>query len=595
MLKGHIPDDTVEEIRSKTDIVSLISGHINLKKAGRNYLGLCPFHKEKTPSFTVSPDKQIYYCFGCGEGGNAISFVMKSNGMSFPEALRHLAARAGVVIPEQAMTPSERETTGIREQLIALNRQTALYFTKNLFSAAGKNAQEYLHRRGLSDEAVKIFRLGYAFDAWRHLRDFLQREKSSLVLAEQAGLLVAREDGTSYDRFRGRLIFPIDDANGRTIAFGGRLIGDGEPKYLNSPESPVYIKGRNLYGLNITKEEIRNKGFAVVVEGYFDLISLWNTGVKNVVATLGTALTPDHVALLRRYTSSVAVVFDPDEAGKKALARSLALFLSGGLHMKAVVLPDGYDPDDFARAFGREKFEAIVDQAGPAVEYYIDTILGTRGSLEHDRERLKEAVSFIARIDSVVERNLFVRRIAERLGVDEGLLKKEVAAQAQATVNRVPEAPKTPVRKEAPVHVDAVELSLILMMLSYPRMIDQVRQTNVLAYFVTENLKTLGEDIQKRFAADRSMDPSDILDSLADGFLRKRLLGRLVEDGTWDGETLERVFSDTVIKIKKKWYKEKHRLLKVHLIKAQEAGDFERINQLLMEKVRLSENERACL
>ncbi|MDQ5985379.1 MAG: DNA primase [Syntrophus sp. SKADARSKE-3] len=595
MVKGHIPDDTVEEIRSKTDIVSLISGHINLKKAGRNYLGLCPFHKEKTPSFTVSPDKQIYYCFGCGEGGNAVSFVMKSSGMTFPEALRHLAARAGVVIPERAISPSERETTSVREQLIALNRQTVQYFTKNLFSATGKNAQEYLHRRGLSDEAVKTFRLGYAFDGWRHLRDFLQRGKASLVLAEQAGLLIAKEDGSSYDRFRGRLIFPIDDANGRTIAFGGRLIGDGEPKYLNSPESPVYIKGRNLYGLNVTKEEIRKKGFAVVVEGYFDLISLWNTGVKNVVATLGTALTPDHVTLLRRYTSSAAVVFDPDEAGKKALARSLALFLSGGVHMKAVVLPDGYDPDDFARAFGKEKFEAIVDQAGPAVEYYIDTILGTRGSLEHERERLKEAISFIARIDSVVERNLFVRRIAERLGVDEGLLKNEVASQAKVTANRVSEAQEMPVRKEAPVHIDAVELSLILMMLSYPRKIDQVKQSNVLAYFVTESLKTLGENIQKRFAADGSIEPASIIDSLADGELRKRILGRLVEDGTWDVETLERVFSDTVIKIKKKWYKEKHRLLKMHLIKAQEAGDFERINQLLMEKARLSENERACL
>lgn len=593
MTKGTIPDHIIDEVRSKIDIVSLVSGHVNLKKAGRNYLGLCPFHKEKTPSFTVSPDKQIFYCFGCGEGGNAVAFTMKINSMSFPEAIRHLAGKVGVVLPERSLTPEDRKKIGIREELVGINRSAASVFGKNLFSAAGKRAQDYLNERGLREETIRAFRLGYAFDGWRHLRDYLQKERVSLRAAEQAGLLVAKEDGSFYDRFRGRLMFPIDDLNGRTIAFGGRVIGAGEPKYLNSPESPIYTKGRNLYGLNVTRESIRQKGFAIVVEGYFDLISLWNAGITHVVATLGTALTREHVELIRRYTTQVAAVFDPDEAGRKALGRSLDLFLGGNVQMKAVILPDGYDPDDYVRTFGPERFEEAVEKAGPAVEYYIDSVLGKRGSLQHDRDMLKEAVLFISRIENAGERSLFIRRIAERLGVDEKVLGDEVAAQARVTTARTPEAPRKPTREEGPAQVDAIELSLILLMLSHPRMVERMRQTDILAYFVTKSLKTLGEDIQERFAATGGIDASAVIDGMADGALKKQILGRLVEEGMRGEETLDRVFSDTVINIKKKWYKEKHRLLKVRLMKAQEAGDYDKISQLLMEKARLSEDEKA--
>ena len=467
MSRGHIPDDKIEEVRSKTDIVALISGQTNLKKAGRNYLGLCPFHKEKTPSFTVSPDKQIFYCFGCGEGGNVVTFVMKMNSMTFPEAIRYLAEKAGVTLPEKPVTPEEQGKAGIREQLAGANRAAAAYFAKNLLSMpAGKKGRDYLQARGLGEEAVRTFKLGYAFDGWRHLKDFLQRERIAPKIALQAGLLATKDENNFYDRFRGRLIFPIEDANGRIVAFGGRLIDQGEPKYLNSPESLLYVKGRNLYGLSITREEIRKKGFAIVVEGYFDLLSLWNAGVTNVVATLGTALTREHVDLLRRYTSEVAVVFDPDEAGRKALARSLDLFLSGSIQVKAVVLPDAYDPDDFVRTFGREKFEEVVESARPAVDYYIDTVLGRKRTLGHDREILKEAVSFMNRIESVVERNLFIKRISERLGVDQDLLKKEVLASTPVSETREETPPPPALERWAPYrfggtgpHRDHVTLS----------------------------------------------------------------------------------------------------------------------------------------
>ena len=592
-VQKNIPDDIIAEVRSRTDIIQLISGHINLKKAGRNYLGLCPFHKEKTPSFTASPDKQIFYCFGCGEGGNAVSFVMKINSMSFPEAVRYLAAKAGVALPERQLTPQEKETIGIREQIVAINRLAATHFARNLFSAPGKKAWEYLHERGLKEETVRAFRLGYTLEGWRDLRDYLRKEKKPLPVAVEAGLLIAKGESDLYDRFRGRLMFPIADVNGRTIAFGGRLIGAGEPKYLNSPESPVYVKGRNLYGLSATREDIRKRGFAVVVEGYFDLLSLWNAGVTNVVATLGTALTREHVELIGRYTREVAVVFDPDEAGRKALGRSLDLFLSGGLHMKAVVLPDGLDPDEFVRSFGREKFEGVLALAPPAVEYYIDTILGKKGSIDHDRGLLKEAVSFVARIESLVERNLFIRRIAERIGIDEAVLKEEISGLTEAS-SAPPTGPKTSGTINR-LNVDTAELNLIRMMLEHPERAGEIQQENVLAFFTSESLKAIGLELMQQLVSGKRVDPVSFVEQLEGDALKKHFLQHMVNGEACGSENFPREFSDTMLSIKKRWYKEKKRQLHRQIVKAQEEGKNALCDDLLKEINRLLNEEKASL
>jgi DNA primase len=346
-LKGYIPEDRIEEIRNRINIVDLVSEYITLKKAGRNYLGSCPFHKEKTPSFTVNAEKQIYHCFGCGEGGNAFSFLMKINNMTFPEAVRHLAGKLGVPLPSWEFTPEEKSRQDLRESLHRVNQLAADYYAKTLRSAAGSAGRGYLDKRMIKPEIIETFRLGYAPEGWRNLRDHLQKEKIPLKHAEQAGLLVSRKDGDYYDRFRGRLMFPIEDINGKVIAFGGRIIGEGEPKYLNSPESSAYVKGRNLYGLARAKNAIRRDDYLIIVEGYFDLLALWNNGIPNVAATLGTALTREHVDLIKRYTGAVAVTFDTDAGGKAALERSMSLFLEKGLRAKAVVLPDGKDPDEF--------------------------------------------------------------------------------------------------------------------------------------------------------------------------------------------------------------------------------------------------------
>ncbi|MBU4074519.1 MAG: DNA primase, partial [Proteobacteria bacterium] len=410
-MKGSIPEDKIEEIRRRADIVSLIGGYVTLRKAGKNFLGLCPFHREKTPSFTVSPEKQMFYCFGCSEGGDAVSFLMKLNQLTFPEAVRHLAGKAGVVIPERTVSHEEKERRTLREQIRQTNEIAAGFFADALRSPAGEGAREYLRKRGIGEEAVSTFRLGLAPDGWRHLLDFLGKKGISPQLAEKAGLIVPRagqQDRGYYDRFRGRLMIPIEDVDGHVIAFGGRVMGAGEPKYVNSPESAVYTKGNNLYGLARTREAIRERGFAILIEGYFDLISLWNAGITNVAATLGTALTRSQIDLIRRYTTHVAAVFDSDEAGRKALARSLELFLAGNIHARAVILPDGYDPDDFVRTRGREEMEGLVTRALPMVDYYIEEILGGRGTLEEDRDKLREAVSFICRIEDAIARNLFV-------------------------------------------------------------------------------------------------------------------------------------------------------------------------------------------
>jgi DNA primase len=591
-LKGSIPEDKIEEVRRRTDIVSLIGEYVTLKKAGKNYLGLCPFHREKTPSFTVSPDKQMFYCFGCSEGGNGVSFLMKLNHLTFPEAVRQLAGKVGVVIPDRPLSREERERSTLGEQIRRVNGLAADYFARALQSPAGEGGRAYLRKRGMEAEAIGAFRLGFAPEGWQNLLDFLDKKGVPPKLVEQAGLAIPREgERGHYDRFRGRLMIPIEDVDGHVIAFGGRIIGAGEPKYMNSPESPIYTKGDNLYGLSRTREAIRQAGFSLMVEGYFDLIALWSAGIQNVVATLGTALTRAQVDLLRRYAPRVAAVFDPDEAGRKALARSLELFLAGNVHAKAVILPDGHDPDDFVRTRGREKMEELVARARPMVDYYIEEILGGRGTLEEDRDKLREAVAFISRIEDAVERNLFIKKISEQLNVDQEVLKTEVQRVLSHSA-----APRTDQpRRYAKVEMDHLELSLIHMMLEYPAWIPMVSASGVLSCFKTEELKSLGsallEAAQKRGEA--PWDLSSLVSGLTEGPVREKLLDLLVRESPHQEELMQRLMADTIRKIQQKWYKERQRVLKGRIVKAEEAGDRALCDSLLREKEMLHREEKS--
>jgi len=587
-LKGYIPEDRIEEIRGRINIVDLVSEYVTLKKAGRNYIGSCPFHKEKTPSFTVNAEKQIYHCFGCGEGGNAFSFLMKIGNMTFPEAVRHLAGKLGIQLPTREFTQEEKGRQDQREILLRVNHLAAGFYARSLRSPSGARGKAYLEKRGIKPETIETFQLGYAPEGWRNLRDHLHREKVALKHAEQAGLLVSRKDGDFYDRFRGRLMFPIEDVNGSIIAFGGRIIGEGEPKYLNSPESPLYVKGRNLYGLARAKSAIRRDETLIIVEGYFDLLALWNHGIQNVAATLGTALTREHVDLIKRYTGSVALTFDADAGGKSALERSMSLFLERGLRARAVVLSDSKDPDEFISKHGKEAFLEEIGRARPLVDYYIDEIIGHGTNIDDRRGALKGAIPFIAGISDPAERDQFMKRVSERLGVDEELVRREVGRHPGGRQEEAP-APR-----QATVGVDRVELGLIQMMIENPSRVHDVIKGNVLDFFTSDALKSLGETVA---ASHRSGQPprlADMIDRIESRAIREKLLELTVSAAPSEGILSDRLFDDTVRRVKERWYKERQRDLRVRLLRAQETGDQELFNRLLDEKERLRHEQKEC-
>jgi DNA primase len=576
-------DNKIDEIKSRVDIVELVSEYLTLKKAGRNFVGLCPFHQEKTPSFTVNREKQIFYCFGCGQGGNVITFLMKIAGKSFPEAIKDLAQKAGIVLPPRVTSRESREKETLREKISELNLRAAQQFARNLYSPAGKDARHYLQDRGISEETIKQFRLGYAPDSWDSLTNHIEGSGIPLKLAEQAGLVISGKEGRFYDRFRSRLIFPIENIFGEVIAFGGRILDKGEPKYLNSPESPVYIKGKNLYGLNKTKDAIRGRDFALIVEGYFDLISLVNAGVSNVVATLGTALTREHLELLRRYTANVVALFDPDEAGKRAVDRSLELFLETRMKARVLILPDGLDPDDYVKKFGKDNLETLISRAQPLSDYYIENIIGGGKTFEDKREIIKTAMEFIEKISDKKEKALFIKRVAEKTGVNEELLIKEQLR---------PEPKRAGLKPQINISNDAVELHLIQLLLEYPKKIIQVEEEDILNYFLQPQLKSLGEKIIDAYKRLGFVDIGDILSEDDETPLRERIFQIMIKALPADDTKLEKIFSDNIRQIKKKWYKDQHRQIKLKLGKAQESGNNDLVNELIREKENLLMEEK---
>jgi len=583
-------DSKIEEIKSRVDIVELVSEYLTLKKAGRNYLGLCPFHQEKTPSFTVNREKQIFYCFGCGEGGNAISFLMKMANKSFPEALRQLADKTGVILPSRTLSQQDRQRETLREELLRLNTRAAQFYARHLGASSGRKAREYLAKRSVADETVRVFRLGYAPEAWRALVDDLDGAGLSLKSAEQAGLVIAGKEGGYYDRFRGRLIFPIEDVSGDVVAFGGRILDQGEPKYLNSPESPVYTKGRNLYGLNKAREAIREQGLCLIVEGYFDVISLWNAGVHHAVATLGTALTREHLELLRRYTQEVVALFDPDEAGKKALERSLELFLAANIRARALILPDGLDPDDYIKARGKDAFDQLVSGAPAISDYYIDHVLGDGTTFEENRDLVKTAMAFVSKIGNEIEKNLFLKRISEKLGLDQGLLKRELHRRKEADSVSAGRVQAKPARQTLP---NPLEISLIRLLLEYPEQSLRMEREGIPEYFLDPRLKALCAEMIRAYALLGYLDINVILSSEEDKALREVIYKLSIEAPPTDDKMVERTFTDNVRRIKERWYKEQKRQIQLQLKQAQESGDAGRVLELTMEKQRLLQAEKA--
>lgn len=416
----------VAAVRNAGDIVRLVSDYVPLKPAGRRLKGLCPFHHEKTASFSVDPEMQLFYCFGCQAGGDAFKFVMLYEKVEFAESVELLAKRWGVPLPRAAGKSGDDQ----RARHFQMNEVAVGAFRAHWSDAArGKRARGYMAKRGISDAVVERFALGYAPDSWDALGSVLRGRgfKPSEIL--EGGLAVARKEGTGqYDRFRDRVIFPIRDLSGRTIAFGGRAMGDAEPKYLNSPETVTYVKGENLFGLDLAKDEIRRKGFAILVEGYLDLIVLHQEGFQNAVASLGTALTPAQVKLIARYTDRVVVSYDGDAAGLRATERSLELFLDRGFDVRVAAIPDGLDPDDFVRQRGADAYEAIVRDAPGYLDFVVQRELAGRelGRPEEQVAAINAILPKLARLESPVHRAAWAGRLADALRIDDDLVMQEL-------------------------------------------------------------------------------------------------------------------------------------------------------------------------
>ncbi|MCG0277534.1 MAG: DNA primase [Thermanaeromonas sp.] len=427
-MSAALREELIEEIKARVDIVDLISEYVPLKRRGQNYVGLCPFHTEKTPSFTVSPGKQLFYCFGCGVGGDAFTFLMKREGLSFTEALRRLAERAGISLDEKegaTVFGFRRE----KERLYQIGALAARFYHLILLRhPSAAKAREYLRYRRVSPEAVKVFELGYAPDSPRALVDYLRRHGFHPREIALAGLAASRAPEGSFDRFRRRLMFPVKDASGRVVGFGGRSLDNSEPKYLNTPETPLFRKGHHLYGLHLAAPGIRRQGRAVVVEGYLDAVSAWQHGIDNVVATLGTSLTAEQARELKRYTEEVVIAYDADAAGRAAALRVLEILAEMGLRVRVLPLPEGKDPDEFLQDHGGQAFRQLIEEAPPWLVYIIEETIRFHDLADPNEcvKAVQKVIPYLAKIEDAVELDNYVRFLSRRTGQLESAIYEEI-------------------------------------------------------------------------------------------------------------------------------------------------------------------------
>lgn len=411
-----MPEEFIEEVRLANEIIDVISEYISLKPRGKNFFGLCPFHNEKTPSFSVDPQKQLYHCFGCGEGGNVFNFIMAQERLDFIEAVKFLAERKGISLPGSLDKAEDEEAKRKRQELYKINRAAALFYHQNLLSKEGIHALEYLRSRGIANKTIRTFGLGYASDSWNSTMGYLINQGFDKDLLIQIGLVVEKGDST-YDRFRNRIMFPIIDHRDRVVGFGGRVMDDSLPKYLNSSESPIFNKSSILFGLNLAKRQ-RPVDHIIIVEGYLDVIALYEYGFHNVVASLGTALTQDQAKLLRRYTPNIYIAYDGDAAGQRATARGLDILKDAGCIVKVIKLPKGMDPDDILREHGVEYFNKLINNAVSLTDYKLEQLRSVY-DLDNSEDKVEfatKAAEILVEVDNPLERDVYIQKLYTTTG-----------------------------------------------------------------------------------------------------------------------------------------------------------------------------------
>jgi len=577
-MPGLIPDNILEDILSRINIVDLIAEYMPLKRAGRNFRALCPFHHEKTPSFMVSPDRQIFHCFGCQESGNAFKFLMRYDHLEFPEAVEILARKVGINLPQASQ--QDPAVLNLSTQLYKINELAEGFYAQVLNSPEGAVAKKYLLSRNISETTIKSFHLGFAPDKWDGLINFLRAKNISLNLIEKAGLVLPKDKGGYYDRFRNRLIFPIRDLRSRVLGFGARVLVDKDKlqaKYVNSPETPVYIKGKHLYGLDLAKDAIREQDFAVVVEGYLDFMMPYQQGLKNIVASLGTALTEDQVRLLKRYTQNVVMVYDADNAGQMATLRTLDLFIEEAMEVKIVSLPTGFDPDSFVRKNGIDSFLMRVKLAANLFDYKL-TNLKSRHNLKEIEGKARissEMLPTINRFKNAVLRSEYIKRLAEELSIKEEPLLEELgkfkAKQPRTDV-------KFPDKKEQ-LMINPTEKLLINLMLEEDELARRIRQELEPADFQDKRISRLVSLIFDFIEQGKAIEPSKLLNYLDD----KESLEYICESAfksEVSEENKEKVVNDCIKVIKNKRVFLRRQRLQEEIRIAEGLGDEEKLNTL---------------
>lgn len=577
-MAGLIPENILEDILGKVDIAEVIAGYIPLKRSGKNFKACCPFHHEKTPSFMVSTDRQIYHCFGCGESGNAFKFLMRYERMEFPEAVEALAKKVGVCLPKNDFRGES--PNGTTSQLFKINELAQNFYSSNLNLAEASGARDYLYKRGIKQETITELKIGLAINKWDSLINYLRAKSTSLGLLDKVGLVVAKDDGGYYDRFRNRIIFPILDIKDRVLGFGARVLDDSLPKYLNSPETAIYTKGKHLYGLNFAKDSIKEDDFVAVVEGYMDFLIPYQDGVKNIVASLGTALTSEQARLLKRYTHNVVMVYDADSAGELATLRSLDIFIEEEMNVRIVSLPKGFDPDLFVRKHGIDAFREKINNAQNIFDYKLGVLKNRYNTKEIEGRAKISALMLdtISKFKNAILRSEYLKKLAQDLNVKEEALIEELA-KVKTDKGYTTQVIPPPKRISS---INPTEKLLMSLMLEENSLIGRIKESLDAKDFQDERIAKVVSIMFELVEQGKQVAPQILMNHLGDD------ISELVCESVFLPQTLtddhkEKVVDDCIQRMKSNSVKLERERLHEQIKVAQHKGDHERLALLTEE------------
>ncbi len=582
---GFIPDNVIAQVLERSDIVEVISMYIPLKRAGRNLKANCPFHNEKTPSFVVSPEKQIFHCFGCAAGGNVITFIMQQEHIDFPEAVRFLANKFGIMIPEEESSGSKQGN--LKSSIHAVNALAVDFFHQILMTDKSPVVQEargYLTKRGIPPETVKQLKIGFALDRWDSLLSYLKKQNISLDLMEKSGVIIARENNEGYyDRFRNRVMFPIWDIKHQCIGFGARTIKeDGTAKYINSPETAVYTKGHHLYGLNISKDEILRQDAVIIVEGYMDFIMPFQSGVKNIVASLGTALTLEQIKLIRRYTKNVVMLFDADQAGESAMLRSFDLLIDEGMNVKIPVLAQDNDPDSFIRKFGVDAFQERINNAQSVFDFKLNNLMAKHdfSSIEGKAKISMEMITMINRFENEVLKSGYIKRLATKLFVSEEALlielnKLQFGLAGRSTIQTNPTE-----RDPMVFNIDSpAELNIVRVLLESTELIQEMRAEISSIDFQDAHLKVIISKIFELSDRNEEINYQNLMGLFKDQQILQKISRVMMMEDLLPGDKVK-MLRDCIERIKANSIKSEMKELTRQIQMAEAANDDHQLKEL---------------